>query len=453
MVKEAASVPPRRVGQGIAVVVVGCHWITDVLSRGRIRGCVLVHAAAARLGGREHRRIVHVGEGDGHGDGGVNGGVARVVGGLPVMDRHGDAVGVLGLVVQHRLRPQLAGGRVDAEVGSIVAAQAVGPPVVVGVRGDHRHADIPSRRRVLGYAARGAVPVVERRRLVGRGNHRPPPTADGFPAGDHRRHLVRIGDARGGVLESADILCDYRDGRAAVAVDGIGHVRRGRAPGDDIDGGPAQVHLRRRARRRQGRPGAELVAEFFPVRPWPVDVHLECRVLPRVEVPGIVVRAVVVQVHVPLCIDAAVPGRCLQLPGVPTLAAGAGRLPRCRRIPVAGGHGTGGTERPVAANQPAHIALARYGPRGVAGGDAAAAVAADAPDQTTDIALARHPARGVAGADARLVLSDQAAHVVAARHFDRGVAGNNGATVFRSHQPAHATARAGHRAGHVAADD
>ena len=104
-------------------------------------GCRSRRPRAGRAG--HHWRFVRVldGYGDRHGVGQV----ARIGGG----DYH--RVAGAGLVVEHCFGTQLAGGGVDLEV--VRCRDAVGQPVVVGVGGPDRRAQVGARSGVLPDAA------------------------------------------------------------------------------------------------------------------------------------------------------------------------------------------------------------------------------------------------------------------------------------------------------------
>ena len=105
----------------------------------------------------EGRGIVNVSDGNGHRD---SVGLAGRVGGG---NRH--RVGVLGLVVQRGLGPQLSGSLGDVEGCGIRPSQRVGQYVAVFIRGCDWNADVLTRPRVLGDGA-GSRLIGESRRLV-----------------------------------------------------------------------------------------------------------------------------------------------------------------------------------------------------------------------------------------------------------------------------------------------
>ena len=164
--------------------------------------------------------------------------------------------------------------------------------------------------------------------------------------------------------------------------------------------------------------------------------------------PGVVRRAVAVAVDVPVRVDAAVAGGCLQSPRTLAGASIAGGLARRRRVPVAGRDRAGAG---VPAHQSADFAVARHPARRVAGGDRAVEVL---PDQSADLAAARHPAGRVAGGDRAVeVLPDQSADIAAARHPAGRVAGRDRAVVGVLPDQSADIVVARHRAGAVAGRD
>ena len=326
--------------------------------------------------------------------------------------------------------------------------------------------NVLARWRVLVHAAHNAVAFIERGFLVRGRGHRQPGTARGFPAVAQGDHLVGVFAPRChigiGVGRRAEVL-----GEGSVAAhDGIGHGR-GRTPVCRRHCRPAQVYLAHRRRvGGQGRAGAELIAELLPGRrTLAIEVHLERRILARgAEMPGIVIRAVAVQVHVPVRIDAAVAGGRLQgrgrLPGAP----GTTRLARGARVPVAGRdcqivgvlsdqapnstsiayhapRGVAGLDRaasegPDQAPNGTSIAYHAYhAPRGIAGLDAALTICRHATAQPPDPTRSRYAPRGIAGGYVAGDLADEPAGRVSTNDPDRGVAGLNLAPVYANQTP------------------
>ena len=115
----------------------------------------------------------------------------------------------------------------------------------------------------------------------------------------------------------------------------------------------------------------------------------------RAEVPEVVINSVLVQVHVPVLVDARVARWRLRLSGRLALAAGALGLAGGLGIPVAVAGGP--SVREVAADEAAYVAgVTGNSAYGVAGDDCADEVA---PDQAAGVGAARHAGGGVAGYD------------------------------------------------------
>ena len=164
----------------------------------------------------------------------------------------------------------------------------------------------------------------------------------------------------------AGYLCESLDGGAVFAVEGVGDVWH-RPPVIRVHRGPAQRHLRRLRRRRQGRPFPQLVTELLPRGASdPIRVYRKNRVLPgRTKVP--IVHMIAVQV----------PGsssdRCRWSPWAPANSAVVLPSPKLPAVcpdvclsPVASGEGA-----LVRANQPTGIGIARHIARGIAGANLA----------------------------------------------------------------------------------
>ena len=163
------------------------------------------------------RRLLHVGNGDGHREG--VGAAVAVVG----LQRHRVARRRLVVVGDAGFRRELPGRRVEVERCRVGVLQGVGQRVVVPVRRRReRRADIRVRRRVFGHLARGRSGGEFRLRVgddrVGHGGrcHGEDAVASGvFDGVGGERH----GEHHGGVYEGAEVEFDR----------GISHdVRRAR---------------------------------------------------------------------------------------------------------------------------------------------------------------------------------------------------------------------------------
>ena len=281
---------------------------------------------------------------------------------------------------------------------------------------------------------------------IGQGRRRCQGTAACFAALDHGGHLIGVGDAgrhiRIGEGQTAEARAEGLRGGAVVAGKRVSNAWRG-CPVTRRDRGPAQAHLTLPRIRDQGRSFPQLVAELLPGRvPVSIEIHRQRRIL--------VVLAEIPYVIVPVRIDARGVGGRLELRGGLAGSVVTGRLPRGKRVPMAG-RDRGGQ---VPAHQPADVTVARHPARGVAGRDRAGAGVP--PDQPADIAVARHPAGRVAGRDRAGVPADQPADLIVVRHPAGRVAGRDRAGAgVPPDQPADIAdiAVARHPAGAVAGRD
>ena len=305
------------------------------------------------------------------------------------------------MACHHRRDRDLGPGHAHGRDGRCGRGGCVGQRIVLRVperpRDIHHHgrsslAQCPVRHRAHRY-----------RRLIGPTcDHRHPRATRPRASRDHRLDLVPVAHADAhlgiGVLQYTEILCQGFDRGAVVAGEDVGETRR-RVPVARRHRRPAQIHLSLSVcrRRRQSRAHPELVAEFLPRRlPIPVQVHRQNRILGgRPEAPGIVGRAIAVQVQIPVPINAMVAGGGLQ--GVGRLARHAERPPffavdpavvvlvvradphahpGCVQVPIARISPNIGR----AADQPPDRRLAGDRPRGVARPYRAAGISDQPPD-------------------------------------------------------------------------